>query len=115
MEKPTLTAEQQAAIDQLTPTQRQTVINLLTNRSMRISSQSRVADPSYTPINTHTNKFPSETGGAGLKFRLFDFLHDRASVPGGWILKGYAPGGSMASRGELEFVTFVPDAAHSWK
>lgn len=111
----TLTADQQRLFEQLNPQQLQAATRLLAarqavviNSSAALSPQAKQQHPSY--ING--KDVAAGSGATRLVYEDIDLTHDRASVPGGWIVRAHT--GLLSGR-EIIGIVFVPDINHQWK
>lgn len=122
-----ITAEQQHIIDNLTPQQRQAITFALLSRRAAAQSQrivgfkpgAAITDPSY--INKNPQSQANSTVLPKISYQSLDHFHERAKVPGGWLVRINNGLDEQTSRSyygntkQIVAVVFVPDPNHTWK
>jgi hypothetical protein len=111
----TLTADHQRLLEQLNPQQLQVAARLIAGRqavahnsAAALSPQAKQQHPSYV----NGKDVAAGSGATRLVYEDIDLTHDRASVPGGWIVRAHT--GLLSGR-ETIGIVFVPDVNHQWK
>ena len=106
----TLTADQQRFLEQMTPQQVQVAARLLTGRQTATAALS--AQQQKHPSYHNSQGITAGNATNRLVYEDIDMNHDRAKVPGGWIVRAHT--GVLSGR-EVIGIVFVPDINHTWR